>query len=323
MRRDEQAGFRANRGCFDQSNTIRLIVEQSLEFQSPLYLVFVDFEKAFDRIDREAIWNTLAKRNIPAKIIRLIRALYENASCSVLHCGKLSDEFTVKTGVRQGCVLSPLLFITVLDEVLRETVQRGQQGIWWTLTKKLDDLDFADDVCLLSNSIGGMQAKLRRLYSAGLKRGLKINIGKTKLMRINTNNSTPVEINGAVIEEVSEFCYLGSMMSTNGGTAEDIHSRITKARAVYGGLSNVWNADTLNIRTKMRIFNACVLSVLLYGSETWRIVGSEVAKAQVFVNRCLRRIHRVFYPNRISNDELHARAELETLETIIKRRKWR
>src|ERR1700712_5013063 len=135
MRRDEQAGFRANRGCFDQSNTIRLIVEQSLEFQSPLYLVFVDFEKAFDRIDREAIWNTLAKRNIPAKIIRLIRALYENASCSVLHCGKLSDKFTVETGVRQGCVLSPLLFITVLDEVLRETVQQGQQRIWWTLNQ--------------------------------------------------------------------------------------------------------------------------------------------------------------------------------------------
>lgn len=321
--RDEQAGFRANRGCIDQSNTIRLIVEQSLEYQSPLYMVFVDFEKAFDRIDREAIWRTLAKRNIPAKIVRLIRALYDNASCSVLHCGKLSDEFSVKSGVRQGCILSPLLFITVLDEVLRETVQQGQQGIWWTLTKKLDDLDFADDVCLLSNSISDIQAKLRRLYSAGLKRGLKINIGKTKLMRINTNNSTPVEINGTPIEEVSEFCYLGSMISTDGGTATDIQSRITKARAAYGGLSSVWNADTLTIRTKMRIFNACVLSVLLYGSETWRIVGSEITKAQIFVNRCLRRILRIFWPNRISNEELHARAEHEPLEAVIKRRKWR
>lgn len=69
--RDNQAGFRENRGCIDQSNTLRLIIEQSLEFQSPLYLVFVDFEKAFDRIERATVWRTLEQRGITSKIIRI------------------------------------------------------------------------------------------------------------------------------------------------------------------------------------------------------------------------------------------------------------
>lgn len=321
--RDEQAGFRANRGCIDQSNTIRLIVEQSVEYRSPLCMVFVDFEKAFDRITREAIWTTLAKRGIPVKIINLVKALYSDAKCSVMHRGQLSDEFNINSGVRQGCVLSPLLFITVLDEVMREAALSGQQGIWWTLTRKLDDLDFADDVCLLSNTISGMQTKLQRLYEAGLRRGLKINLGKTKLMKVNIENSTAVTINGTAIEEVSEFCYLGSTITRSGGTDADINSRIKKARDVYGGLSRVWNASTISHRTKLSIFKSCVLSVLLYGSETWRIVDREVAKIQSFVNRCLRRILRIFWPNTISNEDLHTRADMEPIATIIKKRKWR
>lgn len=320
--RDEQAGFRAGRGCIDQSNTLRLVIEQSTEYQAPLYMVFVDFEKAFDRIDRNAIWNSLARRGIPVKLIRLIRALYEEAECSVLHNGQVSEAFTVNAGVRQGCILSPLLFITVLDEVMREVTQQCPTGIWWTLRKKLNDLDFADDLCLLSNSISGIQAQLLCLDTAGRDRGLRINIGKTKLMRINENNNTPVMIGGIAIEEVSEFCYLGSTMAKDGGTLEDIKSRVTKARAVYGGLNKVWNADTISARTKVRIFKACVLSVLLYGSETWRMVQSEFKKLQVFVNRCLRRILRIFWPARVSNEELYSRAEIEPVTALIQKRKW-
>lgn len=118
--RNERAGSRANRSCLDQSNTLRPIIEQSNEFCSPLYLLFIDFEKAFDNINRSAVWQSLSRRGIPGSIVRIIKALYVNPMCTVLHNGRESEEFTVRTGVRQGCVLSPLLFIVTLDEVMKE-----------------------------------------------------------------------------------------------------------------------------------------------------------------------------------------------------------
>lgn len=126
--------------------------------------------------------------------------------------------------------------------------------------------------------------------SAGLTRGLKFNISKKDLMRFKTNNCTPVEINGVAIEEVFEFCQLGSMMSIDGGTAEDIQSRIMEARTAYGSPSNVWNENALSTTTKMRVFSACVQSVLSNG----RHVRTDIRKAQVFVNRCVRRTLRIF-----------------------------
>ena len=177
---------------------------------------------------------------IPAKLIRLISALYSDARCSVLHRGILSEEFGVNSGVRQGCVLSPLLFITVLDDVLKEAAITSN-GIWWNLTRKLGDLDFADDIALIANSHTQMQNMINSLNSIAQSRGLSININKTKLMRINTKNTYTIKIGPSEVENVTEYCYLGSMMSVNGGTSEDIGCRIAKARVSFGQLRNTWN----------------------------------------------------------------------------------
>ena len=117
--RDEQAGFRKERSCTDQIATLRVIVEQSIEWQTSLYVCFVDFEKAFDSVDQQTIWNILSYYGVPDKFINIIRLLYEEYTCQVVHNGKLSDEFAVTTGVRQGCLLSPLLFLVVLDWVTK------------------------------------------------------------------------------------------------------------------------------------------------------------------------------------------------------------
>ena len=125
---DEHKGLRKERSCIDQIATLRVIVEQTIEWQTPLYICFVDFEKAFDSIDRQTIWNILLHYGVPIKMVNIIKTLFEGFSCQIIHNGRLSDEFEISSGVRQGCLLSPLLFFVVLDWVTRTAYANSREG---------------------------------------------------------------------------------------------------------------------------------------------------------------------------------------------------
>ena len=88
-----KAGFRPNRSCVDHISTLRIIVEQSLEWNSPLYINFVDYEKAFDSINRDTLWKLLRHYGIPAKLVGLIKNSYEGTGCRVIHSGQLTKRF--------------------------------------------------------------------------------------------------------------------------------------------------------------------------------------------------------------------------------------
>nr|KAG5712354.1 hypothetical protein BaRGS_023933 [Batillaria attramentaria] len=322
MLRDQQAGFRRNRSCADQIASLRIIVEQSLEWNSPLYINFIDYEKAFDSVDREALWKLLRHYGVPGKIISLIQCTYQDMSCRIAHAGQLSESFEVKTGVRQGCLLSPFLFLLVIDWIMKTTTAGRKNGIQWTLWTQLDDLDFADDLALLSHSHSQMQDKTTRLEATSAGTGLKINRKKTELMKINTTANTPVTVGGEPIREVESFVYLGSVVDGQGGTDRDVTARIGKARAAMVMLKNVWASKVVSIRTKLRIFNSNVKSVLLYGCETWRTTKTMQQKIQTFLNTCLRRIFNIRWPEKIRNEELWERAGQEPVAKQILRRKW-
>ena len=101
----------------------------------------------------------MAHYGIPDKIISLVKSMYEGSGGCIIHKGKLTTFFEITTGVRQGCLLSPFLFLLCIDWILRQSTENEQNGIQWTIESKLDDLDFADDVALLSHTLKQMQDK--------------------------------------------------------------------------------------------------------------------------------------------------------------------
>ena len=207
--------------------------------------------------------------------------------CRVVHEGRVSQPISVQTGVRQGCILSPTMFLIVIDAVM-QNVNRGKwRGIQWGLVDKLEDLDFADDLCLLSETHGDMQTKLEDLVNEAEKTGLVVNMKKTKALRINTNKTKPCTLRGENIKDVDSFVYLGSVVTKDGGAAQDVSQRIQKANGAFVQLYPVWGNNRISTRTKLRIFRSNVKSVLLYGSETWKVVKTTTTKLQTFVNRCL------------------------------------
>nr|KAG5711528.1 hypothetical protein BaRGS_025955 [Batillaria attramentaria] len=276
-----------------------------------------------DSYYKSSIANAVVRHyGVPGKIISLIQCTYQDMSCRIAHAGQLSESFEVKTGVRQGCLLSPFLFLLVIDWIMKTTTAGRKNGIQWTLWTQLDDLDFADDLALLSHSHSQMQDKTTCLEATSAGTGLKINRKKTELMKINTTANTPVTVGGEPIREVESFVYLGSVVDGQGGTDRDVTARIGKARAAMVMLKNVWASKVVSIRTKLRIFNSNVKSVLLYGCETWRTTKTMQQKIQTFLNTCLRRIFNIRWPEKIRNEELWERAGQEPLAKQILRRKW-
>ena len=321
--RQEQAGFRKGRGCIDQIFALKNIVEQCIEWKTPLYINFIDFKKAFDSIHRETLWTILRSYGIPDKIVTLIKCFYTDFECAVLLNNKTTEWFAVKSGVRQGCIISPILFLVVIDWVMRKTTSDQRRGITWSMFSTLEDLDFADDIALLSSKQDHMQEKTNRLSHYASQTGLQINAKKTQEMRLNTTSNTRLVTEGMEIEQVDNFTYLGSIVSTQDPTQKDIKSRLAKARSAFQRLRPVWKSKQYSRKTKIRIYNSNVKSILLYGSECWRVTKSDMRSLSSFHHGCLRQICRIYWPRRISNKDLLDMTESTCIIEQIQQRRFR
>ncbi|VDO55864.1 unnamed protein product [Schistosoma margrebowiei] len=169
---------------------------------------------------------------------------------------------------------------------------------------QLNDLDFADDLALLSQTQQQMQEKMTSVAAASAAIGLYIHKGKSRILRYNTECTIPITIDGEALEDVKTFTYLGSIMDEHGGSDADVRAWIGKARAAYLQLRNIWNLKQLSANTKVKIFNTNVKTVLLYGAETWRTTKAIIQKIQVFINNRLRKILQIRWPDTISNNVL-------------------
>ncbi|VDP44355.1 unnamed protein product [Schistosoma margrebowiei] len=103
----------------EQIATLRIIVEQSIEWNSSFYINFIDYEKAFDSVDRTTLWKLLRHYGVPQKIVNIIQNSYDGLNCKIVLGGQLTNSFEVKTGVRQGCLLSPSFFLLVIDWIMK------------------------------------------------------------------------------------------------------------------------------------------------------------------------------------------------------------
>ncbi|KAI8522196.1 hypothetical protein Bbelb_019500 [Branchiostoma belcheri] len=165
---------------------------------------------------------------------------------------------------------------------------------------------------------------MKKLEDNSGRVGLIVNATKTKEMRVKTvGNAKPVSCRGVELEIVKDFTYLGSVISSSGGGAEmDIEARTGKAKAAFAQLKPVLKARNISLKTKLRIFESNVKSILLYGCETWGLTQANIKKLQTFINATLRYILGIWWPRKVSNQDLEIAGQ-ERVEMTIRRRKWR
>ncbi|VDO70965.1 unnamed protein product [Schistosoma margrebowiei] len=122
---------------------------------------------------------------------------------------------------------------------MRTSTSEGKHGIQWTARSQLDDLDFADDLALLSHTHEQMQTKTASVAAVSASIGLSIHKGKTKVLKFKAQNSNPITLDGETLEDVESFTYLGSIIDEQGGSDADVKARIGKTRATFLQLNNI------------------------------------------------------------------------------------
>jgi hypothetical protein len=214
--------------------------------------------------------------------------LYDGFKCKISHEGKLSGFIEVRNCVMQGHILSPTLFLLILNRVMKRVKRLRKRGIHWCMKERLEDVDYADDICLLGQRFCDMEEKLKRLKEEAELVGFHVNINKMKGMRVNTSNMQKFRLEETEIEEVGSFVYLGSVVSESRGTEEDVASRIKKANGVFVQLYPVWRNLNISKEVRIQIFSTNVKSVLLCACETWKTTNQITRRIRIFVNKCLR-----------------------------------
>uniref|UniRef100_A0A8C6LI62 Reverse transcriptase domain-containing protein n=1 Tax=Nothobranchius furzeri TaxID=105023 RepID=A0A8C6LI62_NOTFU len=172
----EQCGFHPGRGTLDQLYTLRGILEGVWEFAQPVYMCFVDLEKAFDRVPRGAPWGVLRVYGVPGPLIQGVRSLYDRCQNLVCIAGSKLGSFPVRVGLRQGCPLSLILF---MDRISRRS--QGVEGIRFG-GQRIRYLLFADDVVLLASSERDLQFSLERFAAECESAGMRISSSKSETM---------------------------------------------------------------------------------------------------------------------------------------------
>jgi hypothetical protein len=168
---DMQFGFQSGKGTTDATFIERQLLEKYIAAKKDLWLAFVDLEKAFDRVPRDILWWSLRELGVEESIVRVVKSMYVGSTTAVKLRNGVSERFEVKVGVHQGSVLSPLLFIIVLEALTRKC----RRGLPYELL-------FADDLILMAESKELLLERLS-LWKGNMEaKGLKVNVGKTKVM---------------------------------------------------------------------------------------------------------------------------------------------
>ena len=374
-----QFGFMPGRGTTDAIFIVRQLQERFIERKKDLFFVFVDLEKAFDRVPREVIKWAMRKLGIEEWLVRVVMALYEGATTQVRVNGELSEEFPVNVGVHQGSVLSPLLFVMVLEAISRDF----RIGLPWEAL-------YADDLVLIAESREEVEEKLKRWKEGMEAKGLKINTNKTKVMISRAGggsiiaegewpcsvcrkgvgrNSIMCKICGRWVHKrcsgikgrllggmdfecavckgecvreredridmlgesfdcVDEFCYLGDMISAGGGAGASSLARTGSGWKKFRELLPLLGSRGLSLRAKGQLYDACVRSAMVYGSETWAVKEGDICRLMRNEMKMVRWMCGVSLNDRregvrITNEELRSRMGLECISEVVRRGRLR
>ena len=274
---EEQGGFRRGRGCRDQVLSLMLLGQIKARSGRGMFATFIDFRKAYDRVDRSKLWQCLRDSGFCGRALSFLQAAYRSLSCEVRIDSLLSESFTVSRGLRQGCILSPLLFSLYINSLV-EKLRGAGVGVECG-GQKVAALLYADDAVLMAEDENQVKRGLKVLEEWCREWGVEVNVEKSGVMHMRRRSvkrtGETFLVNGERIAVVQEYRYLGCVVN------EQLNcTRMVEERAKAGAKAlNDWirrcraAVGELRGETFVKLLEMLVDSVLLYGAEVWGSCG--------------------------------------------------
>ena len=318
-----QFGFRKKRNTEDAIYIARRHIELACaQRQGKVSLLALDWRKAFDSIDVERALDALRRYGITSKYMTLIGEIIRNRQFYVQDFGIKSQLRSQRSGISQGCTLSPLLFVTVMSAIMENAVaQLSDAAAEAYRRNQLADIAYADDTLLLGTSAEHVEEFLHCVARAGQSYGLELHPQKLQLLQVNCEE--PIRLDDEnTIRPCTSIGYLGSTLSSNGRMASELNRRIGMAKADFRSVRQVWTHSTLSQRRKLDIFAALIESKLLYALSTGCFTKSELRRLDGFQARCLRTVLKIpaAYVSRISNQADIKKAGFQSASVKLKRK---
>ena len=250
---------------------IRRILELGERKGKKFNLVVLDWEKAFDKVSHEGLFIALARLNVSDKPINMVKAIYNNPTFFVDIDGISSSTKKQNTGIRQGCPLSPYLFLTVMTAIFHDIhnntdlERKSECGrIAGTL---LDEVLFADDTILYSENPNTLTEFVRQIEIESAKYGLKFNYRKCEHICINGNDNI-YYINGGTVPRSGESKYLGCYLNERADPTQEINKRVADTYSTWANLTYTGKNSDDTIKNKLITYDAVIRAKLMYGLES-------------------------------------------------------
>ena len=178
-----------DRSTGDAIHMVRRAVEHGEQTKTQTHMVLLDWEKAFDKINREAFYKAMDKMNIPTKYIAIIKAMFTETEFNITMEGSTSKWYPQETGIRQGCPLSQYLFLIIMTTLFHDIHVGDTQNLIPNRIcgANFDEIVYADDTICVSTDSKAMHMFLKDIENEGLQYGLQLNKGKCELLTTSLN----------------------------------------------------------------------------------------------------------------------------------------
>ena len=290
-----QFGFKPKMSTSLCTGTVKNVISGYMHGGSPVFACFLDASKAFDLVDHKILFQRLLDRDLPSHLIRFLLSWYKNQSMSVKWGESFSAPFSVSNGVRQGGVLSPILFTLYIDDLLVDLSKLGVGCFWDSMFAGA--LCYADDLVLLAPSPSALRIMLRCCENFSLLRGLRFNSSKTQLIRFSSSSSSSctahLHLCGHELPFRDTVMHLGHILQYNLSDLPDVNLKlkdmVAKANCLFASFPRVGPSVLTHL------FRSYCLS--LHGSCLWSLSSPALHSIEVAFNKILRKIWHLHCPS--------------------------